>query len=137
MAETTTMRPRVVRALRRLDAIPVENPVWPGTQDVNFADGWIELKWLREWPARPHTIVTVDHFTAGQRLRQRQRSLVGGNTWLLLQVRQEWLLFRGQVAADILGRVPRQELIERAHAYWPRGLNDEELLRCVSRTTSG
>ena len=137
MAETSTMRPRVIHALRRLDAIPVENPrACPGTPDVNFVEGWIELKWLRAWPARPDTVVSIEHFTPQQRIRHRKRSAAGGSTWVLLQVRREWLLLRGLVAAEHLGRVDRATLIGLCHAYWPDGLVDEELLTCVSSNTS-
>jgi hypothetical protein len=125
------MRPRVIHALRRLDAIAVENPACPGTQDVNFAEGWVELKWLREWPKRADTIVEIDHFTPQQRIRQMRRSRAKGNTWLLLQVRQEWLLFDGEVARLHVGKATRAQLIELAHRYWPAGLDDDELEQTV------
>ena len=58
------MRGRLTKALRSLHAVAVENPVHPGTPDINYSEGWIEAKWLRAWPRKPETVVTVD-FNAG------------------------------------------------------------------------
>jgi hypothetical protein len=135
LAETTTMRPRVLHALRALDAMPVENFVYPGTPDVNYVEGWVELKWLREWPAREGTVVEVDHFTPQQRVWHIRRARAGGNNWLLLQVRDEWLLFRGEVAAKMLGRVPRAELVKNCSRHW-RGLDERELATCLLQPRS-
>lgn len=46
---------------------------------------------------------------------------------MLLQVQKEWLLFKGDVAADHVGLVTRQELYDLAHRHWPNGLKNEEL----------
>lgn len=110
----------------------MENPVKPGTPDVNYREGWIELKWLRRWPVRPDTVVAIDHFTIQQRRFLRDRWRRGGHAWLLLQVRRDWLLFPGPVAHDIVGRVTRDELNEKAHRHWTSGLADKELRRCLT-----
>lgn len=139
MAEADQRR-RVVHALRALHAIPVENGgCCPGTPDVAYIGGWIETKWLREWPARPDTVVRLDHpLTPQQRLWHRLHARLGGVSWVLLQVRQEWLLLRGVDAADHLEvDCNRAQLTELAHRHWPRGLDEKELLECVSEITSG
>lgn len=121
------MRSRVVGALKSLDAIAVENPALPGTPDINYTEGWIELKWLRNWPVGSETIVRFEHFTAQQRVRQLQRRLAGGRSWVLVQCRREWLLFDGEVAALHLGQVPRSELYAYAARYWDNGIDEREL----------
>jgi len=130
------MRGTVVNELRTLHAIAVENPVLPGTPDVNYAEGWIELKWLRRWPTRPETVVHVEHFSPQQRVWHIQRRLVGGRSWVLIQCKREWLLFDGAIAALNLCLVPKAELICLAEKYWGRGLKKEELIKCISQDLS-
>lgn len=126
-------RGRVIRALKPLHAIPVENPIGPGTPDVNYIEGWIELKWLRRWPARAETVVALPHFTLGQRRWLRNRHRDGGAAWLLLQCQSEWLLFHGLDAHDYVGKLTRAELYICAQVWWSKGLKDKELVECLQR----
>ena len=127
------MRQRVIHALKRLDAISVENAVYPGTPDVNFAEGWIELKWVNEWPACDGSTVVLRHFTAQQRVWLMRRWRAGGNAWLMLQCKREWFLFTGETAANIVGKATRSSLITFAHKYWEFGLQDDELIEALKR----
>lgn len=126
------MRGRVVKALRSLNAISVENPAFPGTPDVNFIEGWLELKWLRAWPVHKGTVVTIPHYTQQQRVWLLQRWRLGGKAFLLVQVRLEWLLFTGGQAWDV-GRVPRAGLYQRAIKKWDDGLSDQDLIDVLKR----
>lgn len=129
------MRQNVVRALRSLDAVSVENRVGPGTPDVNFVEGWVELKWLRSWPKRPETPVALDHpLEVEQRAWIRRRRKRGGNVWVLLQCGREWLLFDGLVAADFLGTSTRAELYRHAKKWWAKGLDRRELIEALNAT---
>lgn len=121
-------RGRVVKALRHLDAFAVENRVRPGTPDVNYIGGWIELKWIKRWPKNAEfSEVKIDHFTPQQRVWLKTRWRKGGRAFVLLQAAgQDWLLFDGETAAQILGRATRPELFARALMTW-KGLNEKEL----------
>jgi hypothetical protein len=123
----TMMRKKVIKVLSGLHAVPIENPIGAGTPDVNYVEGWIELKWLREWPKRATTIVQVPHYTDQQQVWAFKRRRAGGQCWFLLQVRRDWLLLDGGVAAFVINRTTRQELIENATAYWDAGLPDSDL----------
>ena len=126
------MRQRVVRMLHSLDAFSVENSAWPGTPDINYTEGWIELKWLRNWPVRGG-VVKIDHFTTQQRFFLGQRWQKGGNAYLLLSIKSEWLLFTGDVAAKEVGRRNREDLILLSHAYWDHRPQSTELIKCLLR----
>lgn len=114
------MRNRIVDVLKPLDAFGVENPARPGTPDVNFIEGWLELKWLREWPRRTTTAVAIPHYTPQQRVFQLRRWEKGGTIGLLLQVGSEYLLFDGPTAARVVGRVPRALLYHCARRSFPK-----------------
>lgn len=121
-----------MRALSPLDAMAVENPVHPGTPDVNFSVGWIELKWLRRWPSRDTTKVRVESFTKQQRIWLRRRYRLSYNAWFMLQVQREWLLLTGRDAADYVDGLTRRGLYRVCRARWTEGLNEEELRRCLT-----
>lgn len=128
MAKESSMRGRVTHALRKLDAIAVENTVLPGTPDVECLGGWIELKSVDAWPARTCSRLAVPHFSAIQRAWLRRRCRRGGRAFLLLRVGNEWLLFRGDIAADILGLANRSQLLSAAIRHWLKTPSDDELL---------
>lgn len=99
------IRPALFRA--GLDPVRVENPIHPGTPDVNIISGWIELKTIAAWPHGASHQVRIPHFTPQQRVwlyrRWRARH---GSTYLLLEVRsiKTFFLYDGDVAAKVVGR---------------------------------
>lgn len=135
MAETG-MRARVIKALAPLHAFAVENPVQPGTPDVNYIEGWMELKWLRQWPKGADTPVRFDHYSPQQRIWAIKRRKVGGQAWFLLQCRREWILLDAAVAAMRVNLTTREELIELASWYSSNGMEAEGLISCLSRKQS-
>jgi len=127
-----TQRRRVILGLKPLHGVAVENPAGPGTPDVNYIDGWIELKWLRRWKRNAETSpVLIDHYTNQQRLWMRRRSLRGGKAYLLLQVGKEWLLFKYPELMEV-GKVTRSELYKLSYKHWPNGLKNEELIDAIT-----
>lgn len=113
------LRPALLAA--GLDPVRVENPIHPGTPDVNLADGrWVEFKSVQA-PVREDTILRVNHFTPQQRvwLFRRCRA-VPGSALLLLEVRNDddrgalWLLFDGDVASKVVGMATLAEHRARA-----------------------
>ena len=112
------MRAAVVAALSPLHAFAVENPALPGTPDIYTLAGWIETKWMREWPKRPSTRVKVKRFSPEQRAWLRRHAACGGRAWVLLAVNREWLLLDGELAADRLDYTTRRELLGVASEVW-------------------
>lgn len=104
---------RVMKILKPLHGIRVENPCLPGTPDVNcVGDVWIELKQQDKWPVKPETPLKLDHdYTPQQRLFAEKRITRGGKVYLLLQVDRDYLLLRGfPEAAELIGEATQAEL---------------------------
>lgn len=120
-------RQLLIKALNRAgqDATSVENPACPGTPDIQFIDGWIECKYLEDWPKREETTVRIEHFTPQQRVWLLRRSIAcskrqteRGLGWFVLYVAKtrEHLLFEGEDAARYVAKdgMDREELYELA-----------------------
>lgn len=92
----------------------------------------MELKFLPRWPkVRDDDPVLISHFTPQQRIWLRQWYRAGGRAWVLFQVGQEFLLFKGEVAAEALGKVSQKDLRNLCYRVWDR-LDERELRECVS-----
>lgn len=111
------MRKTVVQALKAFDAVAVENPCRPGTPDVNYNHGWIELKKAVS-PKDPRAPVRCRHFTEQQRRWILRRHRAGGTVYVLLQLDRGWLLLPPQFAAARLDRACRAELFDNALCHW-------------------
>jgi hypothetical protein len=107
-----TMRSRLVLRCKDLDMKPIENKVAKGTPDVNYIDGWLELKWLRGWPPKGGP-VAISHYTNHQRLWLKRRWARGGRAFLVLQVKTDWFVFCGCDALPV-GTLDRDQLEEIA-----------------------
>lgn len=125
----SAMRQMIVTLLRPLDAIAVENPCRPGTPDINFIEGWVELKVLERWPVRAGTPVTIPCFTQQQRVWLTRRWAAGGNCWLLVRIGDDWILLDGHKAADVIGRLGKQALIKVADLYCEGALDKAALYK--------
>lgn len=132
----SNMRQIVISCLRPLDAMSVENSARPGTPDVECTLGWFELKELGRWPKTPEAPLRVAHFRPGQRVWLRRRWKAGDAAYVLLKVKHDWLLFAGDVGAEIIGKATQEELRQKSLMSWTsrtvkRGLL--EWLRTSSR----
>ena len=120
-------RQLVVKALTKAgrDATSVENPAYPGTPDVQFIGGWIELKYLEDWPKRKETTVRIEHFTQQQRVWLLRRwtasiklRIPEPKCWLILYVAstRDWLIFDGKTAAMYVAKdgTTKERLFELA-----------------------
>lgn len=113
------VRPALIAA--KLDPMRVENPIHPGTPDVNLCTGdWIELKTIAGWPGGKRKVL-LPHFTPQQRVWLYKRwKFAPRSTHLLLEVRstREYLLYWGDVAAKIVGRLPENDHRVQARAIF-------------------
>ena len=113
----TVLRPVLVKA--GMDPVRVENPALPGTPDVNYIEGWVELKHADRWPPKGGPLQLTHPPTAEQRTWLLRRWRSGGRAFLCLRVGQEWFLFRGDTVAQLWSEqraVPPAEAELRAAA---------------------
>lgn len=112
------MKRKVIAFMKGLHAIPVENAVRFGCPDINYAFGWIELKRLAQWPKKRETCVRFPHFTPPQKVWIKQRVRSGGTVFVLVQIEDIWLLYDGILAAERLGEMTKQDMLEAATMTW-------------------
>ena len=101
-----------------------------GIPDVSFGivgksgkvNGWIELKWANKWPKKASDPLRLDHYTVEQRRWLYKRYQFGGNTYLALQVANEYFLFTGPQMI-LVGRKNREWLIENSIGYWRKEID--------------
>ena len=119
MSENKQTRGELVKALRSLNAIPVENRVRSGTPDVNYAGGWIECKRLGRWPKGADTNpVKFPHpLLQTQKIWIAKRCAIGGTVFICAQVGGEWFFFRCPEGLSLFERMTRPEMHEKAEFY--------------------
>lgn len=111
-------RRTLAKRLSHLDFRAIENHMVKGTPDGNYIEGWMELKYLDDWPARAHTPVVLSRFTKEQKLWLARRWRRGGRAFLTIQVNLEWLVIAG-VDVKPVGLLPRKELCSLALLHTP------------------
>lgn len=127
----STMRQIVVKALKPLDAISVENSARAGTPDINYIGGWIELKVLDRWPVNADTMVRIPCFTSQQRTWLRRRVDRGGAAYLLIRIENDWLLFDGDVAGIYIGQLNKVGMIGAARLCCKNKLDIRALFKIL------
>lgn len=129
---------KVMQALKGWDPLRVENIHMPGTPDINFIGGWIEVKWVLQYPVKDETIITCRHFTIEQRNFLKRRMLMGGATFLFVGIAGNYYLFDGIAGANFFGFVERQMLRRKArNVWWRRFPKSKELMKALSDITGG
>lgn len=122
---------RVRTALRGLDPVRIENTCELGTPDVNYVEGFVELKQVKRYPKRGG-VIRVKHYTEDQKTWAIRRHHAGGRVFLFLKISNEWLLFKGHIAAEKLNKSTIEELREAACGRWLIKLNDPELRKLLT-----
>ncbi len=113
--------------------VRIENAIYSGTPDVSYCisapfgstEGFIELKYLKEWPKRAATIVRLPHFTRQQRTWLHDRHMAGGKCYLCLGVKKSLFLIDGLQAAMYLGKNWRKvDIYDNSLIYFDGGKVD-------------
>lgn len=103
------LQPWMLRA--ELDPVRVENPALPGTPDVNYIEGWLELKHADQWPVRGGALHLKHPPTPQQKVWLFRRWNSGGCALLILRVKHEWFVIAGNRVRDLWKTVPDETAI--------------------------
>lgn len=113
MGSESTLRKKVVKLLRTLNAEAVENRCGVGMPDVCVITlgVWIECKKTAAFPKRPDSKVALTHeLLPSQRVWLNRCARRGGTAYTLTQVANEFFLHDGPTACEVLGEVDRATL---------------------------
>lgn len=108
-----TARKNIVAAIATYrHAMAVENPAHPGTPDINFAGGWIEVKSRDEWPARATTPVRPRHPLMMEQIRWIRTRVGTGRdkVYIAFVVGKQYMFFDGLKGIEIIGLANRKDL---------------------------
>lgn len=89
-----------------VDAVRVENPIGPGTPDVNFSvesvEGWMELKYRPREPTRPGAkLWPKKKGLSPQQIKWIQRRVgCGGNVWIVAGIAHYIFFVAGRQAKN-------------------------------------
>jgi len=105
----------------------IEDMLKAGIPDVSYAvpnhQGWIELKYMKEFPKKNTTKVRIYHWTPIQKAWMRKRGRVNPNVWLLVMVDEEIFLFSYKQLIFI-EEWTAAEWRAKAAGYWYKGAFD-------------
>lgn len=125
MSTEKNLSHRVIQSLRGMHPVPVDNPRRAGTPDINYIEGWLELKYLPSWPKRAETKVKIRCWTKKQMIWHYLRTSSGGRSFVLLQVGRDHLLFDGGVAALCFNESTQEDMRRLAIKVWDKYPGDE------------
>jgi len=112
----------------------VENAFYKGMPDVNYLiegkEGWIELKYSKEYPKKETTSVRLHHFTKEQRIWHRDRLIKKGRTNILWQIEKDYYLFCNENIA-LIGTLTRKQMGEKSDGFWSKKINFENMKRLL------
>ena len=117
---------------RRIESPDTE----PGIADVTYSlligvRGWIELKHIHKYPVSPKTPIRIEHYTPVQKLFLWKEGNNAGYAFLFIQIERDYLLF-DHVAAQNVGELTKQEMIDCAIGYWSGALPPRDFISKLS-----
>ena len=108
----------------------IEIPFYKGVPDVNFLidgnEGWLELKYIPQYPKKEITIVKVPHFTIEQKIWHNARFKNKGRTMVLIQVDDDYFIFKKE-KINLLGSLNKYRMFQHANKFWKNKINFREL----------
>lgn len=119
MKPETAMRHVVMGILREagLDPCAIESSTGPGIPDINYREGWLELKRVTTLPKRAMTPVRVG-LSPQQTAWLLRRLDAGGKASVLVRAEDQWLLFTRPTQIQFINNLSLSGMRGMATALW-------------------
>ena len=116
----------------------IESSAGNGVPDVSFGipgvNGWIELKYIKEWPKRPTTKVKLP-LRPEQKHWIKNRGQLSGNVWVLVRISDDFFLLYWNTAVQAAEKGMTQFDWFAPEIYsWHKEINFSELYDALSYT---
>ena len=115
-------------------ATRIESSAGNGVPDVTFTvpgkHGWMELKYIKEWPKRITTKVKLP-LRPEQRLWINTRGQVANNIWVLCRIENSFYLLNHRTADEACEGYNRVEWDKLCDMYWGDRIDFKQLYRIL------
>ena len=109
-----------------------EDKFQKGIADVSFCQcgmaGWMELKHVSQWPARPTTKVRIPHYSDEQKEFLERKGKCMRHVWLFIQIEGDFLLYDWQAALELPDKT-KTEMVELATFFYEGRLDYKQFAR--------
>jgi hypothetical protein len=127
------LRKEVLKWLKPLHGVSVENMMERGTPDINWSGGWMELKYVAAWPKKEDTLVRTKNRPA-QIPWAKRRVAAGGIVFWLVKIEKTYLLFDMATSPmPQIGSLTRNQMIEAACCVWSAPPSQKHFLDAIKR----
>lgn len=113
----------------------IESSAGNGIPDISFGvqgkNGWIELKYIREWPKRQDTKVKLP-LRPEQKHWIKNRGQVSGDVWVLCRIHNEFFLLDYRLAMLAVEGWTKQEWIMNSVLHWRITITFETLAEMLT-----
>lgn len=121
-------------------ATRLESSSGNGVPDVTFSmpniNGFLELKYIPEWPKRPETKVKLP-LRPEQKLWISTRGKMGGNVWVLCRVADDFYLFDYAEATIACEGLDREDWNWHSNCAWHKKIDFDTLYYALKEGYNG
>lgn len=116
--------------LGKWHATRIESSSGNGVPDVSFGipgtNGWMELKYIKEWPVRDTTKVKLP-LRPEQKHWIKVRGCLSGNVWVLIRIENNFFLLDWGQAVEACDGWRFKDYVENSTANWVNRVDFDEL----------
>jgi len=115
-------------------ATRIESSSGNGVPDVSFGipekNGWMELKYIPEWPKREGTIIKLP-LRPEQKHWIKARGYLSGDVWVFVRIKDTFFILTWEKAMEAYEGWTCQDWLRNATAFWEKRVDFGELCRLI------